>query len=176
MLSEWLTERCGAIWIVHRLDLETSGVVMFARNEEAHREANAWFSQRKTKKTYYCLAQGVPSMPMLRLNAPIEGSPSLTQIEVVESYEQGFLAKVRIGTGRRHQIRIHLSGAGFPIWGDRHYRGAEEICFDEKTLPIPRVALHASRLELPSGESFEAPWAEDFSQWVEYLRTEGTRV
>jgi 23S rRNA-/tRNA-specific pseudouridylate synthase len=72
-------------------------------------------------------------------------------------------------TGRTHQIRIHLSGAGHPILGDTQYQGPRTL----GTLTIPRVALHALRLELPGGEVFESPWPEDFASWVEALRGGG---
>ena len=162
--------------IVHRLDRETSGVILFALTEAAHQKANAWFRERVTKKMYTCLASGTPSAPILKLKTPIEGAPSTTQVEIKESYQEGFLASVRPLTGRRHQIRIHLAQVGHPLWGDTRYDGLPEIAFQNSTLLVNRVALHASTLELPSGERFEAPLPEDMTNWIATLRKEGRRA
>jgi 23S rRNA-/tRNA-specific pseudouridylate synthase len=162
-LSEWASGPAGGkAWVVHRLDRETSGVVLFARTAEAHRRANEWFRRHQARKTYECLAAGKPGAPVLRLDAPVEGAPSVTQVEVVERFgDAGFLARARPLTGRRHQIRIHLAEAGHPLWGDAAYGGPPRA---------ERVALHASRLELPDGSVFEAPWPEDFAGWVRAAR------
>jgi 23S rRNA-/tRNA-specific pseudouridylate synthase len=182
VLSEWSKINFGSTWVVHRLDLETSGIVLFARNPEFHQKANLWFQKRQMKKIYHCLASGVPRTPIFKIQEPIEGASSTTQIEVKESFQEGFFAKVMPQTGRRHQIRIHLASKGFPIWGDSLYRGVSQIDFknefksDVKTEPflVNRVALHASSLTLPTGEVFEAPLTEDFSTWLEQLRKRGT--
>ena len=177
VLSDWATSEIKSpVWTVHRLDRETSGVILFALSEKAHQEANRWFAAHTVKKIYDCLAEGLPRAPVLKLNGPVEGRKSLTQIEVKELYQEGFLAQVRPLTGRRHQIRIHLSGEGHPIWGDTLYKGAKEIRIKTDTFGVPRVALHARRLELPGGEKYECPWPHDFSEWVERLRKGGTRV
>ena len=176
VLSEWAKQNFPSLYVVHRLDRETSGIVLFARTVEDHQQANLWFQNRKVKKTYHCLAQGRPSTPILKINLPIAGASSITQVEVKESYTEGFLAQVLPRTGRRHQIRIHLSKNGFPIWGDTHYSGPREITLGNSTLTIPRVALHASSLELPSGETFKATFPPDFAFWLVQLRKEGHRV
>lgn len=210
VLSEWAKQNFPSIFVVHRLDRETSGIVLFALTPEDHKQANLWFQNRKIKKIYHCLAQGRPSAPILKINFPIAGAPSMTQVEVKERYEEGFLAQVVPRTGRRHQIRIHLSnhGAelnqaaksnqvaesnpeaeptqeaqsiqkaenGFPIWGDTLYGGPRKIVLGNRTLIVPRVALHASSLELPTGEVFKAEFAPDFADWLAQLRKEGHRV
>ena len=182
VLSEWAKQRHPSLFVVHRLDRETSGVVLFARTEEDHRQANLWFQNRKVKKIYHCLAQGHPSTPILKINLPIAGASSITQVEVKASYQEGFLAQVLPRTGRRHQIRIHLSQQGFPIWGDTLYGGPRDITLGKSgtlgmtNLTIPRVALHASSLELPTGEIFKAGFSPDFIFWLAQLRKEGHRV
>jgi 23S rRNA-/tRNA-specific pseudouridylate synthase len=166
VLVEWARERHGPIWVVHRLDRETSGVLLFARNPEAHRRAGQWFQKHEVRKVYDCLAAGVPAAPTFKINSPIADAPSATQVEVVRRAPDAFLARVRPLTGRRHQIRIHLSRQGYPIWGDAQYGGERE---PRPGLGVGRVALHAARLELPDGSRFEAPWPADFGEWVEEL-------
>jgi 23S rRNA-/tRNA-specific pseudouridylate synthase len=176
ILSEWLKKTNPALWVVHRLDLETSGVVLFARTAKDHALANRWFEKRETKKIYHCLCSGIPGVPVLKVQNPVDGSPSLTQIEVKEKYQEGFFARVTPKTGRRHQIRIHLSQKGYPIWGDETYGGKRSILFSTQSMNVSRVALHASQLELPTGEKFEAKFSEDFLSWLDQLRKEGRRV
>ena len=176
VLRGWVEENYGATFVVHRLDRETSGVILFARSAEDHRLANLWFMKRQIKKVYHCLCTHRAPAPILKIRVEVEGVPSRTQVEVMENYEEGFLARVNPLTGRRHQIRIHLSHEGYPLWGDSRYGGPVEVKLGEKDLCIRRVALHATSLELPDGEKFEAPWPEDFKSWVEALREGGKRV
>lgn len=176
VLAEWLEKELGArIWVVHRIDRETSGLVLFARSAEAHREASLWFQRHQVKKQYDLLAEGVPGAPILRIGKPIGGASSITQIERRESYGACFLARATPVTGRRHQIRIHLAGRGHALLGDVEYQGRKELVVGDRTLLIGRVALHAARLELPGGESFEAPWPGDFQGWVDFLRAGAIR-
>ncbi len=171
VLSQWLEAKFGQIWIVHRLDRETSGAILFARNAMAHKKAGLWFQKHEVKKVYHCIAQGRPMLPVLKIKSPIEGAPSLTQVEVKEKFEQAFLAQVRLHTGRRHQIRIHLSSVGYPLYGDPLYQGSKVLELSTHAqLEVNRVALHASRLELPSGEKFDIPLPEDFLFWLNALR------
>jgi 23S rRNA-/tRNA-specific pseudouridylate synthase len=165
VISDWAKKRHGTLWTVHCLDLETSGVLLFARSEESHRLASRWFAGHEVRKTYECLAAGSPQAPVFRVQSPIEGSHCVTQVEVRERFPDVFLGRVSPLTGRRQQIRIHLSSEGFPLLGDVRYGG--KSC-------VPRVALHALRLELPSRERFEAPWPADFEGWVGALRSGGS--
>lgn len=180
VLLEWVekTLSAGKVWVVHRLDRDTSGVVLFAKTAEAHQRANEWFQRHQVKKAYDCLAsnaRGAPMAPVLKIKRPIEGAPSSTQVEIREIYQEGLLLRAVPITGRRHQIRIHLSEEGYPLWGDVLYRGPTEVTLGARSLPIARVALHSARLELPGGEVFEAPWPEDFAGWVKALREKGRR-
>jgi 23S rRNA-/tRNA-specific pseudouridylate synthase len=148
---------------VHRLDLETSGVLLLARTPEAHAKASSWFQKHEVRKLYHFLAsgQGLPE-PTMRVTEPIRGKPATTLLEARERLDRGtFLGWARPLSGRRHQIRIHLSSLGRPLLGDREYGGSEAF---------ERVALHAARLELPSGERFEAPWPGDFERWHRELK------
>jgi 23S rRNA-/tRNA-specific pseudouridylate synthase len=173
ILSEWAAQAHGPIWIVHRLDRETSGVILLARTAEAHRQAGFWFQRHQVRKSYDLLALGAPRAPTVRIKEAIEGSPSVTQLECREQYEGCFLARALPLSGRRHQIRIHLAGEGHALLGDAQYGGPKEVARPlGEPLRVSRVALHAARLELPSGEVFEARWPEDFSAWVARLRGE----
>jgi 23S rRNA-/tRNA-specific pseudouridylate synthase len=152
---------------VHRLDRETSGVLLVAKTAHFHREASQWFQSRQLKKTYECLAVGSPRLPILKIQSPIEGKPCLTQVEVIRKSpeKQAFFGKILLGTGRRHQIRIHLASLGYPLCGDVHYGGPREW----QQMTFDRVALHARELRFPSGERFEAPRPADFQAWVDWL-------
>jgi tRNA pseudouridine32 synthase/23S rRNA pseudouridine746 synthase len=170
VLSKWVQEQFPEALVVHRLDRETSGILLMARSPEAHRKANSWFQNRQVKKIYHCLALGSPTDPIFRINQPIEGANSVTQVEIQERFSSAFLAQVLPRTGRRHQIRIHLSSQGHPILGDTLYRGPREISVQGETLSVSRVALHASSLELPTGEKFQAAFPPDFEFWLDWLR------
>ena len=173
VLSEWAEREHGPVWVVHRLDRETSGVLLLARTAEAHRKASLWFQKHQVRKAYDLLAQGLPCAPVMRLKTPVEGAPSVTQLESKEIFAEAgcFLGRALPLSGRRHQIRIHLSELGHPLLGDPTYRGSREILLSSgRRLSVGRVALHAARLELPSREIFEAPWPQDFGAWIAALR------
>jgi 23S rRNA-/tRNA-specific pseudouridylate synthase len=167
VLADWL-ECAGSsplrgqkAWVVHRLDRDTTGVILFARNADSHRRACLAFENRETRKIYECLAQGRPLLPVFRVADPIEGAPSQSQVEVLRQGVQGFHARVRIFTGRRHQIRIHMASRGHPIWGDVRYGGAARV----SGVDLGRVALHARTLEVQGVGRFEAPLPEDIVKW-----------
>jgi 23S rRNA-/tRNA-specific pseudouridylate synthase len=164
----WAREHFGDAWPVHRLDLETSGVLLLARTRESHRLANGWFARHQVKKTYVFLAHGVPSLPTFKVKAAVKGLSASTTFEVKERFARAhaFLGQAHPLTGRRHQIRVHLASQGYPILGDTLYRGPDQL----GAIQFSRVALHALRLELPSGEKFEAQLAEDFQLWLYELR------
>lgn len=176
VLQEWAEKAHGGkLWVVHRIDLETSGVLLFAKTAESHRVANQWFEKHEVRKAYDFLALGSPAAPIMKANDPIEGKPSVTQLEAKERFQGAFLGRATPLSGRRHQIRIHLSKKGHPILGDREYGGPGLIENPglETQIEIGRVALHAAKLELPGGEHFEAQWPEDFQSWVGKLRSAG---
>jgi len=185
IIQEWLGQQVGFTggnkpWVVHRIDKETSGLLIFAKSAEAHAWACSAFENRKVAKRYDALVWEKPpvlkslSMPLIRVDLPIEGKSSVTQVEVKKRYSGGAGAwvRARIFTGRRHQIRIHLSSLGYPILGDLQYGGHREVL--ELGVRVERVALHASELELPGGEKYFAPLPEDFRYWMDALE-KGTR-
>jgi 23S rRNA-/tRNA-specific pseudouridylate synthase len=169
VLLDWLRERHGReVLPIHRLDLETSGVLIYARSAEAHRLACGWFLHHRVRKRYEALAAGSPLRPVFRVATAVDGKPALSQVEVLERFRMGgFLASVRIETGRRHQVRAHLASLGFPLWGDPRYGGSLQPL---PGLEVGRVALHARSLELPDGQVFEAPRPADFAGWLERAR------
>jgi 23S rRNA pseudouridine1911/1915/1917 synthase len=162
--------------IVHRLDRGTSGVMLVARTDAAHRALAAQFSGRTTEKTYLALVEGRVNADSGRITKPIARDPShrtrmtarldhgrdaLTEYRVLRRFEKFTYLEVRIGTGRTHQIRAHLASIRHPVAGDKLY-GAQIA---------DRVFLHAWRIRFDSpatGErvTVEAPLPEDLERWL----------
>ena len=163
VLSHWLRNYADDLRVIHRLDRFTSGVMLFAKSENAQREGSKWFEQRTVKKIYHFLAMPAPSRPAVQIKTPVDGKTAQTLFEVVEKGSQVFYGKATPLTGRFHQIREHAEVGGFPILGDKAYHGKMELQLvsGEKLTP-PRVCLHAARLELPFGV-FEMPLPEDLA-------------
>ncbi|HEV2412307.1 MAG TPA: RluA family pseudouridine synthase [Candidatus Saccharimonadales bacterium] len=159
--------------IVHRLDRDTSGVIIAAKNQTAKRWLQAQFSKRKVKKTYVALVEGILDKPKAIIRLPIErnpkkpqtfrvdssGKPAETAYEVIKSFKDATLIRLMPQTGRTHQLRVHMAYLGHPIAGDRFY-GSK--------LKVPRLFLHAQSLEvtLPNRkrEVFEAPMPKDLKE------------
>jgi 23S rRNA pseudouridine1911/1915/1917 synthase len=174
--------------IVHRLDKDTSGVMVLAKTDLAHQALQAAFASRKVQKIYHALVRGVPSCLSGTVQLPLgrhpvhrtqrcvcpEGRSARSDWKVLETFGEHYAhLQVQIFTGRTHQIRVHLRYLGFPILGDSRYGyrlHASDPC------RFGRVMLHAHRLSLPhprSGEErcFRAPLAEDFLEKLKFLRT-----
>jgi RluA family pseudouridine synthase len=181
-LVKMLEEDHGKIWVVHRLDKVTSGVIVFARTAEAHRELNRQFERHEVEKVYQAFVEGIPAWDehiarhMLRTNVGHKhrtmvdhkrGRNSETHFKVLKRGQTGALLEAHPKTGRTHQIRVHLSALGFPILGDVLY-GAQE------TDLITRPALHALSLTFThpnSGErvTYSAPLPNDMLRLMEWL-------
>ncbi len=171
----------GRLWIVHRLDKETSGVLLLARNAPAHRSLNTQFEQHSVTKTYHALVIGHPewrertvSLP-LRPNGdrqhrtvidPKNGKPAVTHLSVVERFGQVNLIQAIPETGRTHQIRAHLTAIGLYIIGDRLYslrKGLEgqlaepqrQIIAESLDALQGAMALHALSLEFNHPDTHE---------------------
>lgn len=174
-LRQMLEDEFGKIFVVHRLDKITSGVIVFARTAEAHRELNRQFEKHEVEKVYYAIIVGVPpwdehtARHMLKTNVGRKhrtvvvherGKNSETEFKVLKRGQDKALVEAHPKTGRTHQIRVHLSALGFPIVGD--------ILYDaEESELISRPALHALSLKFIhpiSGKnlSFNAPYPKDF--------------
>jgi RluA family pseudouridine synthase len=190
-LAGLLRQAYGPLWVVHRLDRETSGVIAFARTAQAHRHLNTQFEKHQAAKLYHALAVGAPpweaSTCQLRLRPDGDrrhrtvvdaagGKPAVTDLRVLERLGAFCLLEAAPRTGRTHQIRTHLAALGLPLVGDALYGGPPPA---ESGLPIERVALHAFRLSLlhpRSGlpQQFEAPYPPDFAACLEALRPPGS--
>ena len=181
--------------IVHRLDRETSGLLVVARNDGAHRALSSQFAGRKVRKIYLALVWGSPDPPLGRIDAPlgrhprartqvavrrVGGREAITEYRILEILGPVSLLEVRILTGRTHQIRVHLRHLGHPVVGDTRYGGSN---FRKVRSPVlrevletfGRLALHASVLEFqhPSRRTpmrFTAPLPEDFEGLLRRLR------
>lgn len=177
--------------IVHRLDRGTSGVMVIARHDRAHRHLSAQFHDRDVTKEYLTLVWGAPRAgdtiataigrdPKHRQKISSRarrGRRAVTTILTVESFGGVSLVRVRIATGRTHQIRVHLSEAGHPVVGDALYGGVRRK-LPPRLAPLARLDrpfLHAARLEFThpaTGErlSFAAPLPADLSEMVARVR------
>jgi 23S rRNA pseudouridine1911/1915/1917 synthase len=153
--------------IVHRLDKETSGLIVVAKNDEAHRKLTAQFSRREAKKTYIALVHGWlktdrgtirssisrDSVRRVRMTARASGGrEAISHYEVSRRLNSPFgkftLLDVKIDTGRTHQIRVHLSSIGHPVVGDALYGAPREVKSSQGKLSLERNFLHAAALEL----------------------------
>ncbi len=153
------------LFIVHRLDKEVSGVILFARNSRTHKKLNDQFANRNVKKFYTALVHGNVLKDNGAINKPIrefgsgrmgidekKGKPSFTAFKVLKRFDEYTLLELNPTTGRRHQLRVHLYFIGHPIVGDIRY-GDKKI--QEK---FPRLMLHARsvELEIEKGKMFMA--------------------
>jgi 23S rRNA pseudouridine1911/1915/1917 synthase len=188
--------------IVHRLDRDTSGVLLVAKSDVIHHQLARQFAERTTEKQYAAIVVGVPDRDRDMIDRPIGKHPyhrekmairtdadareAQTYYEVAERYSGYALLRVLPKTGRTHQIRVHLSSIGSAVLCDRLYGGRSEITrgeldrrSDDSTVVLARQALHAERIKIThpaTGEPLEiaAPLPDDLSRVLEVLR-EGAR-
>lgn len=172
-LKVLLQEKYGNIYTVHRLDKDTSGVILFAKNEAVHKFFSRQFEERTTKKIYHGLVlgkmedqKGIIDISIAehyaqkgKMMTTTKGKPSLTEYEVVEQFRSYNWMQFTIPTGRTHQIRVHMQYAGHPIAVDELYGDGKLILLssfkkkfklsklEEEEKPIlSRLALHAFQL------------------------------
>jgi 23S rRNA pseudouridine1911/1915/1917 synthase len=180
--------------IVHRLDKETSGLIVVAKNDVAHRKLSAEFSGRKVKKTYIALVHGQLKTDKGTISSPISrdairrvrmttrrsgGREAITKYVVDQRIESDFgkftLLKVKIETGRTHQIRVHMASLGHPVVGDALYGAPREIRGKSApTLSLSRNFLHSAELQFEhprSGEllSFSTPLPQPLTEFLHRL-------
>ncbi len=174
-LNRILESKTGQkIWVVHRLDKDTSGVICFAKTEQAHRYLSICFQERDVNKFYAGLVTGIVIPPDGRIESPIaehpavhgkmvvnrKGKVAVTDYRVVEQWPLYSLVQFQIHTGRTHQIRVHMASIGHPIVCDELYGDGQPFMLsnikrkfrlsekDEQEKPLlSRLALHAYKLE-----------------------------
>src|SRR5262252_10743876 len=115
-LLDQLARRHGEVYLVHRLDLPTSGLLVFARTRDANKRLGEAFARHDVDREYRAVAIGQVSEQTI--DRPIAGRPAVTHVRPVESLSGATLLVVTLTTGRTHQIRLHLSGIGHPVAGD----------------------------------------------------------
>jgi 23S rRNA pseudouridine955/2504/2580 synthase len=183
--------------VCHRLDKDTSGVLVIAKSNEAYRHANMQFSDRQVAKTYHAMVDGVHSFTDRHIDLSIhvsasgaarirrEGKPSMTIVNTLETFKKHSLIEAKPITGRMHQIRVHLAAIGAPLIADtiyggkdlflsslkRNYKPKSEL--DERPI-MPRVALHAFAITFKNlankNLQIEAPYPKDFNTVLNQLR------
>jgi 23S rRNA pseudouridine1911/1915/1917 synthase len=174
-LKDILSEKYGKIWVVHRLDQPTSGLIVFAKDESTHRYLSQQFEERKVRKIYLGLVHGrllenKGSIDAATMEHPVKkgtyithakGKAALTDYEVLNTYRQYSWMQFQIHTGRTHQIRVHMKHIGHPILCDEIYSDGSPLLLSaikgkkfklskdtEEEQPIlNRLALHAHTLE-----------------------------
>ncbi|TCJ13345.1 RluA family pseudouridine synthase [Flaviaesturariibacter flavus] len=199
-LRNGLQDKYGSIFTVHRLDRDTSGLVIFARNEVAHRHFSMQFEERSTRKVYNGFVLGTPHITEGVIDEPIaehptkkgvmtvwrKGKESVTEFTVLEQFRLYAWMEFRILTGRTHQIRVHMKHLGHPIVCDPIYGDGRPVLlsefrkkfnlgkFEEERPLLNRLALHASKLTLKNLDgdeiTLEAPLQKDMKATLQQLR------
>jgi 23S rRNA pseudouridine1911/1915/1917 synthase len=172
-LLDQLRGRFGDVWLVHRIDRPTSGLLVFARTAAANKQLGDAFKAHDVDREY--MAVVIAAADSRTIDRPIGGRRAVTHVAVRERLPDSTLVAVRLETGRTHQIRIHLAGVGHPVAGDRTHGGELERRFEPRP---PRLALHAAVLGFThpaSGQRvrFESRLPDDLARWIERVRASG---
>ncbi len=186
-LFEQAEAEYGKLWIVHRLDKVTSGVILFARTAAAHRTLSLLFETRAVHKMYHAVLVGIPPWEEQTCRAPLranvghshrtvvdekKGRASVTRFQVRERYVAHVLVEAMPESGRTHQVRAHAAALGFPILGDSLY-GAPSFGQEHPLAVLQRPALHAYSLSFEfegKVHSFTAPYPPDLVEALNHLR------
>jgi 23S rRNA pseudouridine1911/1915/1917 synthase len=169
-LLDQLARRFGEVYLVHRIDLPTSGLLVFARTRAANKQLGDAFVRHDVDREYRAVAIG--EVAAQTIDRPIQGKRAVTHVGVVEPLAGATLVSARLETGRSHQIRIHLAGLGHPLAGDHQHGGEAARTFVPRA---PRLALHAAVLGFShpaTGERvrFERALPPDLAHWIARLR------
>lgn len=184
--------------IVHRLDRDSSGVIVVAKDDAAHSNLARQFEERRVAKQYFAIVVGVPDRDRDWIEEPIgrhpkerekmairrhdaSSRPAASFYEVIERFDGFATVVISPRTGRTHQIRVHLSSIGCPVLCDRHYGGRRQITTgeirrnDDPQVLLDRQALHAQRIgfthpETGQAVSFEVPLPDDIERALAELR------
>lgn len=184
------------IFTVHRIDKDTSGLVIFAKDKETHRKLSMAFENRNVYKKYICIVHGRPAWKETTCDLPLvpngnkkhmtiidkyKGKKSLTNFNLLHSAGNFSILEALPETGRIHQIRVHAAAIGHPVVCDTLYgkpnpiklssfkRGWKGDPFDEKPL-LARLGLHALEIKLPDGKLLTAPLAKDINSLINQLK------
>ena len=171
-VRKFLLDNYEEVFTVHRLDRDTSGIILFARNAESHRELSLQFEHHQVDKKYNAIVRGIMDKESMEIDIPLipdsvkkglmkpsaRGKESFTHVEVIERFRMATFVECTPKTGRMHQIRVHLSAVGHPLLVDADYGGISEFKLstikrkyklskntEEKPI-LSRVPLHASSL------------------------------
>ncbi|MCL4540078.1 MAG: RluA family pseudouridine synthase [Bacteroidetes bacterium] len=199
-LYHMLKEEFGDIYVVHRIDKETSGVIVFSKDAETHAALNSQFEERQVEKTYLTIVTGAPDEMEGKIDVPISpsqthpgvmkvnrkhGKPSVTNYRVVELFNGYALLEAEPESGRMHQIRVHLASVGLPVMCDKVYGDGAPFFLsqvkkkyfsegDEKPL-LARTALHAESVSFRHPRTneqvvFKSELPKDMRSVLNYLR------
>ena len=176
-VEESLRQQLGsnAIQAVHRIDRDTTGGLLFARDAEAFGAMVGVFERREVRKVYRAIVQGRFPVRRERIDEPIDHLQAVTLIRVRRANDRASELEAEIETGRTHQIRRHLASAGFPLVGDKQYN--TQVLEDPSLRGIPRQMLHAWKLEFAqpftgAPIAVTAPLPRDYRRCLERLRLE----
>lgn len=201
-----VAQKYDQLFVVHRLDKDTSGLIVFAKNEESHKYMSQLFEGRDIEKYYLALVNGKPFKTSGSIVAPIAEHPvrkgrmsiqkkgrfAHTDYELLDTWNSFSLLKLRIFTGRTHQIRVHMQHLGNPIVCDPFYGNGEALRLsmikkkfklseneEEEKPMLSRLGLHASQLVFTdrTGErkTIEAPLPKDMSVTIKQLNKWGSK-
>ncbi len=195
-----LTEELGRVFVVHRIDKETSGIIVYAKTPQAHAALNDQFEHRMVEKVYLGIVAGAPPSETGRIDAPIvengreigvmkvsyrSGKEAVTEFRVLERFNGYAILELRPRTGRMHQIRVHLRSIGTPLLSDRTYGDGKPFFLshikpayrsegEERPL-LDRTALHAFAISFDHPKTGErtnlmAELPKDINSVLRYLR------
>ncbi len=179
------------VWVCHRIDRDTSGVVLFATDPKVHRTVSMAWDDKQVHKRYLALVQGRVRGPM-DIDLPLaegrkgkmrvalqgeEGKASRTRVEVKEAFERASLVECEPLTGRQHQLRVHLRAKGHPLLFDHQYGRKQPLLEKDlggqgEAVVLDRTPLHASFLSVPVAKfEVRAPLPSDMAATLERLRS-----
>jgi 23S rRNA pseudouridine1911/1915/1917 synthase len=169
-LLDQLAQQFGEVFLVHRIDLPTSGLLVFARTREANKTLGEAFKVHDVEREYRAVAIGAVTAQVI--DRPVDGKRAVTHVEVIEPLAGATLVSARLETGRTHQIRLHLAGNGTPVAGDSQHGGETSRTFVPRA---PRLALHAAVLGFVHPATrvrvrFESKMPPELEAWINRLR------